>query len=546
MLNYLIRLGMSFALLCIHFDSFSQSPVKGKDRLIKEGLITFKGNIEPQYFGKHDTLSLVFLNEITGYENKITTKIKQNGQYEVKFKVYHVVPNVKIYHKYFQHFFFAYPGDTVIMNFKSSSKTGLMPQFYGNRAKFNSMLYQFKQYVNSQNILAKTPVAYELAPKLNEKEYFEKINEIREFDHVLINRFKDSVGLSDDDYKFLLNDSKYQTAVNYLNYCFEHSPPSFTSVSKEHLSFIDSTIINNEYGLLSKNYGTFLRSYANAINNKSFEFPVLEGIKFLRQNDTTLSEYDKKLIDKYILDKGRITSSETMDYFEKFFKSDLFNDFNNSYATLKSFNYLDSTIPDGIGKKLIVTNYFYNNLMKTIVIDDGLLYKYSNIVNNKVIESIIFSKNSERDSTYKSLTLKKFNGQKLDVKGSALINTLINKYSGKAIFIDFWATWCIPCIEQMKASKPYKQEFKDIVYVYACSLSPEGRWKFTVNDLGVEGEHFYLSDEQFKYISVTYKFNVIPHYIAIDRKGNILDDNASGPVNGREFKNILNRLSASN
>ena len=44
--------------------------------------------------------------------------------------------------------------------------------------------------------------------------------------------------------------------------------------------------------------------------------------------------------------------------------------------------------------------------------------------------------------------------------------TLIRKYRGKKIYVDFWASWCRPCISELPYSKKMKAQSQDIVFIY--------------------------------------------------------------------------------
>lgn len=108
-----------------------------------------------------------------------------------------------------------------------------------------------------------------------------------------------------------------------------------------------------------------------------------------------------------------------------------------------------------------------------------------------------------------------------DVAPDKLLETIIEKYKGKVIFIDFWATWCGPCRSAMVAAEPIKEQLKgrDVVFVYITnSSSPAVSWRNMIAN--IQGEHFMLNAEQDKHMSKTeYQYTGIPSYAIIGRDG---------------------------
>ena len=77
------------------------------------------------------------------------------------------------------------------------------------------------------------------------------------------------------------------------------------------------------------------------------------------------------------------------------------------------------------------------------------------------------------------------------------LQTILDKYKGKTILIDIWATWCGPCKFGHEKMKPLKEELsdKDIVYIYLTSpTSDYDKWKDYITD--ISGEHYFLTQEQ--------------------------------------------------
>ena len=111
----------------------------------------------------------------------------------------------------------------------------------------------------------------------------------------------------------------------------------------------------------------------------------------------------------------------------------------------------------------------------------------------------------------------------LDMKEVApdkVLSTILDRYKGKTVLIDIWATWCGPCRVAIDQMKPMKQELegKDIVYIYmTSSTSAFDTWKELIPD--IHGEHYYLTEEQLNHILQQYGEQAYPTYAIYNSKG---------------------------
>ena len=109
-----------------------------------------------------------------------------------------------------------------------------------------------------------------------------------------------------------------------------------------------------------------------------------------------------------------------------------------------------------------------------------------------------------------------------DVSNEDLFPSIISKFRGHTLLVDFWATWCGPCRSANKQILPMKEELKDkdIIYLYITGeTSPLGTWKNMIPD--IHGEHFRVTDEQWSYLREKFSIRGVPTYFVIDKEGNI-------------------------
>ena len=107
-----------------------------------------------------------------------------------------------------------------------------------------------------------------------------------------------------------------------------------------------------------------------------------------------------------------------------------------------------------------------------------------------------------------------------DVAPENILQTILDRYKGKTVLIDIWATWCGPCRQGHKLMAPMKEEMKskNIQFVYfSPPSSPLATWQEMIKE--IDGDHYYLTDEQYRYILDKYESDGIPTYAIYDAQG---------------------------
>ena len=116
----------------------------------------------------------------------------------------------------------------------------------------------------------------------------------------------------------------------------------------------------------------------------------------------------------------------------------------------------------------------------------------------------------------------------------------LKSFKGKIVYIDLWASWCGPCLEEMPHLDSLKKKFsknQDIVFI---SLSIEDNfqsWKNYIDKKQFSGVQLYIDRSALKDYSVI----TIPRIIIIDRDFSIASLSGSLPSSTKTF-DFLNKL----
>lgn len=122
------------------------------------------------------------------------------------------------------------------------------------------------------------------------------------------------------------------------------------------------------------------------------------------------------------------------------------------------------------------------------------------------------------------------NTEAINIKGVDLDGapTSLDKYKGKLIVLDFWATWCGPCKGEMPALNALEEKYGDEVAFVSVGMSCKfDEWSEMSKGFNLK-RNIYIPEDDMGQID-PYNVMFIPRYMLIDQSFNIINAGAPRP-----------------
>lgn len=340
--------------------------------------------------------------------------------------------------------------------------------------------------------------------------------------------------------KLLAQSKKRNTELQFSNIYYNLFQNTFLTKKTESLCLLDESYIQypaKREKLLNESLEVeikFLKDYQK-IHNLSKEF-------YLAQYNLIKSFYDEKnLAATHFPFNENYLSKIFNNYTKSINKEDqlYINSYRNAirfyeklYFRLKGNIINSEKLFKGEIKDFISANYIIEQIKKGSVSN----FDFNNKMKNR-IESI--KSHRRRDYVNSQFLFNKLQSNEL-LDYSLNIQDYSKIKSQKLTYIIFWASWCLPCIENLKTTKSIRLEMKNkgLNIVYISLDKNKNSWHKAIDVMDLDKEKcFLIPNSEKSNITHDLKVSLIPHYSIIGLNENI--DTNSLPLDNPE---ILERL----
>lgn len=117
----------------------------------------------------------------------------------------------------------------------------------------------------------------------------------------------------------------------------------------------------------------------------------------------------------------------------------------------------------------------------------------------------------------------------------------LSDFQGKPVFINFWASWCPFCLDEMPTMAKVQQEFGDQYVTLAINRAEKlDRARQFSDQVGVTGKMALVLDADDS-IYRSFGYFAMPVSIFVDKDG-IIQDVKQGPLQEQELRNKINSI----
>ena len=118
-------------------------------------------------------------------------------------------------------------------------------------------------------------------------------------------------------------------------------------------------------------------------------------------------------------------------------------------------------------------------------------------------------------------------------------------FRGSYVYIDVWATWCVPCIYEIPFLKKVEKQYadKNIIFLSMSADEPknEQKWREMIKDKDLHGVQLLADNAMDSQFITDYYIYGIPRFILIDPQGNVVSYDAPRPSE-EKLKELFNSL----
>lgn len=116
----------------------------------------------------------------------------------------------------------------------------------------------------------------------------------------------------------------------------------------------------------------------------------------------------------------------------------------------------------------------------------------------------------------------------------------ISDFRGKLLILDFWATWCVPCLNMIPVAEKLQQQFDGKIQIMPVTYQPAAEVKSFLQRRAKTTNSLPPSSTADVELEKAFPHTVVPHYVWISPEGKVIAITGYGELNESNIRSLLN------
>ena len=337
---------------------------------------------------------------------------------------------------------------------------------------------------------------------------------------------------------------QYNTSY-FINQMLQKTSEEFSELMKENKTLRKDFLKNSDhYEMLDEDFVDYMK---NAIRYAYYSYlmmypHVIERFLGEEKAAEIPEEYFSFLEKENLFNEDLIDIKEYRDFIENYVgyaTSDIpYGDGLGSIYNMQ-FNYVKDNFT-GKNREYLLSKLAYMSLSIDDFKESELLYKeYIELVEAGVNQNVVTTVYENILGLLPGNPAPDFTLYDIDNEPVSMSDFL-----GKVVYLDFWASWCGPCMREVPFAKELKERMKDqedLVFLYISIDTNPDEWKKSVYENEIKGVHLNVPGRMHE-VPASYNVRFIPTFYVIGRDGKIFDNKPPRPSNENVDSIILKAL----
>jgi len=164
--------------------------------------------------------------------------------------------------------------------------------------------------------------------------------------------------------------------------------------------------------------------------------------------------------------------------------------------------------------------------------------RYTEITGDSLVLQQVLKTALDVASLDTSLPLETVDGEKVRLED------MLEKHRGRLVYVDFWASWCAPCLGQIPSAKALHKRLagQDVDFVFISTDTKQKDWlRKAKENADVMVESYRILDNDAIFMKQV-QLDKIPRFMIFDRNGKLVDLDAPRPSDERIDATLLSLL----